>query len=330
MNAMVLREYGAPLVADERDIPVPGQGEALVRVAACGVCGTDLKGYKGVVTTIKPPRVLGHEVAGEVVSVGTDVASTLVGQRACIYLYRGCGVCTYCRTDRENMCINPGPRIGFERDGGFADYLLCAADNLIAIPDAVESDAAAILCDAAATAARAVARADLKRGQTVAILGVGGLGSFAVQLAKRAGAKVIAADISSERLQLARELGAEQSFDLRSASLPRGIDAAIDFAGVAQSAAAGFEALASDGILVVTGYDPDAVFPVPTQTLARTQRRIAGSRGSTRNDLKMVIELVASGELHAAIGDRFLLSAANEALTRVRDGAGIGRAVICF
>ncbi|HEY1726956.1 MAG TPA: alcohol dehydrogenase catalytic domain-containing protein [Candidatus Baltobacteraceae bacterium] len=329
MNAMVLRQFDAPLVAEGREIPIPGQGEALVRVAACGVCGTDLKGYKGVVATIKPPRVLGHEVAGEVVSVGGGVSGELVGQRACIYLYRGCGVCAYCQSDRENMCINPGPRIGFERDGGFADYLVCAADNLIAIPDGIESDAAAVLCDAAATAARAIARADLKAGQRVAILGVGGLGSFAVQLAKRAGARVIAADVKSERLNSARDLGAEETVDLRSASLPRGLDAAIDFAGVAQSATAGFEALAPDGILVVTGYDPGAIFPVQTQTLARTQRRVAGSRGSTRSDLRMVIDLVARGELRAAIGDHFTLSQANEALARVSAGAGVGRAVIC-
>ncbi len=327
---MVLRQFETPLVAEERKIPVPNAGEALVRVVACGVCGTDLKGYKGVVATIKPPRVLGHEVAGEVVAVGDGVSKTLVGERACIYLYRGCGVCTYCLSDRENMCINPGPRIGFERDGGFAEYLVCAGDNLITIPPGVESDAAAILCDAAATAARAVARAHVRPEQTVAILGVGGLGSFAVQLAKRAGAKVIAADISPERLSLARELGADEAFDMRSSSLPSGIDAAIDFAGVAQSATAGFEALAPDGILVVTGYDPDARFPISTQTLARSQRWIAGSRGSTRADLRMVIDLVASGELRAPIGDRFSLSAANEALTRVRDGAGVGRAVICF
>ncbi|MGH7715814.1 MAG: zinc-binding dehydrogenase, partial [Vulcanimicrobiaceae bacterium] len=145
-----------------------------------------------------------------------------------------------------------------------------------------------------------------------------------------AGATVIAADISPERLKLARELGAKETVDLRSSSLPKGLDAAIDFAGVVQSATAGFDALAPDGVLVVTGYDPDASFPVATQTLARSQRWIAGSRGSTRGDLRMVIGLVASGKLHAAIGDRFSLREANEALTRVRDGAGVGRAVICF
>jgi propanol-preferring alcohol dehydrogenase len=228
------------------------------------------------------------------------------------------------------MCINPGPRIGFERDGGFAEYVVCAADNVLDVPASIESAAAAILCDAAATAARATARAHLQAGQTVAILGVGGLGSFAVQLAALAGAKVIAADISPERLRLALELGAKEIVDLRSQSLPKGIDAAIDFAGVVQSANAGFEALAPDGVLVVTGYDPDAKFPVATQTLARSQRWIAGSRGSTRGDLRTVIDLVASGKLRAAIGDRFSLREANEALTRVRDGAGVGRAVICF
>lgn len=330
MKAMVLRTYSLPLVEEERAIPEPGRGEALLRVSACGVCGTDLKGYAGIVAAIRPPRVLGHEVAGEVIRAGDGVDMNVVGARACVYLYRGCGTCAYCTSDRENMCTAPGPRIGFERDGGFAEYVVCAADNLLPIPSNVTSDAAAILCDAAATAARAVARAHLRSGQSVAIIGIGGLGSFAVQLASLAGARVIAADVKAERLALARELGAQQTIDLRTQALPGSLDAVIDFAGVAQTASAGFDALAPDGILVVTGYDAAATFPIATQTLARSQRWIAGSRGSTRSDLRAVIDLVAAGKLRAVIGDRYPLRDVNDALSRVRSGDGVGRAVLTF
>ncbi len=328
MKAMVLREYAQPLVEEERAIPEPAAGEALVRVTACGVCGTDLKAYSGVVAAVKPPRVLGHEVAGEVMRVGPGVRADLVGSRACVYLYRGCGSCAYCRSDRENMCVAPGPRIGFERDGGFAEYVVCAADNLLPIPSHLGGEAAAILCDAAATAARAVARANVQPGQTVGIVGVGGLGSFAVQLARIAGAAVVGADVKPERLALARELGASQAIDLRTAPLPQGLDAVIDFAGVEASATAGFDALAPDGILVVTGYDPQAAFRIATQTLARSQRRIVGSRGSTRSDLRRVIELVAAGTLRAVVGDRYPIHDANAALARVKAGEGVGRAVL--
>ena len=328
MKAMVLREFAQPLVEEEREIPQPASGEALLRVNACGVCGTDLKAHSGVVAAVKPPRVLGHEVAGEVIRVGPNAKADLVGARACIYLYRGCGSCAYCRSDRENMCVAPGPRIGFERDGGFADYVVCAADNLLPIPANLTSEAAAILCDAAATAARAVARANVQSGQTVGVIGVGGLGSFAVQLAHLAGAKVVGADVKAERLSLARELGASQAIDLRSAALPADLDAVIDFAGVQASATAGFDALAPDGILVVTGYDPSASFPIATQTLARSQRRIAGSRGSTRTDLRTVIELVAAGTLRAVVGDRYDIRDANAAMSRVKAGEGVGRAVL--
>jgi propanol-preferring alcohol dehydrogenase len=328
MKAMVLREFAHPLVEEDREIPEPGAGEALLRVSACGVCGTDLKAHQGVVGAVRPPRVLGHEVAGEVIRVGPNAKADLVGARACVYLYRGCAVCAYCRSDRENMCIAPGPRIGFERDGGFAEYVVCAADNLLPIPASLACDAAAILCDAAATAARAVARAQLRAGQRVGIVGVGGLGSFAVQLAALAGAEVIAADVKPERLRLARELGARSGVDLRSAGLPSGLDAVIDFAGVQASATAGFNALAPDGILVVTGYDPEATFPIATQTLARSQRRVAGSRGSTRSDLRTVIDLVASGRLRAIVGDRYAIGDANDAMARVKAGEGFGRAVL--
>ena len=325
---MVLREFARPLVEEEREIPQPGPYESLLRVTACGVCGTDLKGYEGVVAAIRPPRVLGHEVAGEVVHVGPGADAQLVGTRACVYLYRGCGACTYCKTDRENMCASPGPRIGFERDGGFAEYVVCAADNLLPIPTGVENDAAAILCDAAATAARAVTRAHVVEGQRVAIIGVGGLGSFAVQLAALAGAHVVAVDVRPERLRAAQELGARQAVDLRTQSLPAGLDAVIDFAGLSQTASAGFDALSPDGILVVTGYDPAATFPISTQTLARSQRRIAGSRGSTRGDLRAVIDLLAQGRLRALIGNRYPLRDANVAMSRVKEGHGIGRAVL--
>lgn len=328
MKAMVLREFAQPLIEEERQIPEPGPGEALLRVAACGVCGTDLKASLGVVAAVKPPRVLGHEVAGEVIRVGPNSKAELVGARACVYLYRGCGSCAYCRSDRENMCVAPGPRIGFERDGGFAEYVLCAADNLLPIPGNLANEAAAILCDAAATAARAVARANVQSGQTVGVVGVGGLGSFAVQLAHLAGAKVVGADVKPERLRLARELGASQAVDLHSAALPQGLDAVIDFAGVQATATAGFDALAPDGILVVTGYDPSESFPIATQTLARSQRRIAGSRGSTRSDLRTVIDLVAAGKLRAVVGDRYGIQDANAAMTRVKAGEGVGRAVL--
>ena len=325
---MTLREFAQPLVPEQRAIPEPGLGEALLRVTACGVCGTDLKAHQGVVAAVRPPRVLGHEVAGEVVRVGSNTAAGLVGTRACAYLYRGCGSCAYCRSDRENMCIAPGPRIGFERDGGFAEYVVCAADNLLPIPNSLSSEAAAILCDAAATAARAVARAEVAANQQIAIIGIGGLGSFALQLAVLAGANVIAADVKPERLRLARDLGAARVVDLRTEALPSGLDAALDFAGVAATASAGFDALAPDGILVVTGYDPEAVFPVATQTLARSQRRIAGSRGSTRGDLRSVIELVAAGRVRAVIGDRYPIRDANVAMARVKAGEGVGRAVL--
>src|SRR5579872_2757072 len=119
MQAMVLRAFAHPLVLEERMIPEPAPDEVVVRVAACGVCGTDLKAQGGVVAAVRPPRVLGHEVAGHIVAVGERVTAVSVGTHVCIYLYRGCGRCGYCLSDRENMCTHPGARIGFERDGGF-------------------------------------------------------------------------------------------------------------------------------------------------------------------------------------------------------------------
>ena len=307
---MVMRQYETPLVAEKREIPVPGPGEALVRVAACGVCARTSKG-----TRESLPRS-NRRVFSDMKSPAKSSLSAMVIRQDA---RRTAGVhlsvsrlrdgCTYCTSDRENMCTNPGPRIGFERDGGFAEYVVCAADNVLTLPAGIESAAAAILCDAAATAARATARAHLRSGANRCDSGRRRT-RLVRSSARRPRRRECYRRGYQRRTARARpRAGLIEIVNLRSSSLPKGLDAAIDFAGVAQTATAGFEALASDGILIVTGYDPDASFPVATQTLARSQRWIAGSRGSTRGDLRMVIDLVANGKLRAAIGDRFSLSA---------------------
>ena len=134
MKAAILKEYGKPLVLDEIPKPRLRPNEVLVRVRACGVCGTDVKTRDGKKTGIRLPLVMGHEIAGEVAEAGSDVTGIRAGDRGVVHFYITCGECAFCRSNRETVCERPVGRFGFDVDGGFAEYLAAPARNFIPIP----------------------------------------------------------------------------------------------------------------------------------------------------------------------------------------------------
>ena len=146
----------------------------MLRVRAAGVCGTDLKLFRGKNPRLKLPLVLGHEFAGEVVALGPEVRQRQIGDRAVVYMYMNCGQCEPCLTGHENLCSNRRGFFGFDRDGGFAEYVVVPEANLVPVPDAVSFEEAAILGDAVATSWHAVrTQADLKPAQTLMVMGLG-------------------------------------------------------------------------------------------------------------------------------------------------------------
>jgi D-arabinose 1-dehydrogenase-like Zn-dependent alcohol dehydrogenase len=206
---MVLDRFGGPMTWRDVPDPKPGPREVLVGVRANALCATDLKISDGAVSSVTLPHILGHEAAGEVVEIGEGVEGLEPGTHVTVYPTLGCGVCEACRTGRENLCQR-APRTGFERDGGLSEYLLIPDRNAVRIDRAVPLEEAAILPDAVATAYHAlVHRAKVRVGETVVVVGVGGLGIHAVQVARLIGARVIAADLAPEKLQAAEKFGAE-------------------------------------------------------------------------------------------------------------------------
>ena len=193
MKSMVLEEFGAPLVLRDREAPVVGAGEVVLKVRACGVCQTDLKIISGKHPGARNvPLIPGHEVAGEIVEVGKGVDRGLIGKHAVVYNYLICGECEFCRAGRENLCTNIRGTVGFSRDGGFAEYISLPSQNCLLIDSHVAFEKAAIMTDAVVTPYHAlVSKAKTKAGDTVAIMGVGGLGVHAVQIAKKLGADLI-------------------------------------------------------------------------------------------------------------------------------------------
>jgi propanol-preferring alcohol dehydrogenase len=217
MKAAVVREFGQPLAIEELPVPVPGPGELLVEVAACGVCHTDLHAAEGdwpVKPT--PPFVPGHETAGRVVALGEGVTNYKIGDAVGIaWLHDACGTCEFCITGWETLCEQQR-NSGYSVDGGFAQYAIASAAYAGRLPDDVDfAEIAPIIC-AGVTTYKGIKETETQPGQWIVISGLGGLGHIAVQYAKAMGMRVVGLDVAKEKLDLARSLGAEAAFDARS------------------------------------------------------------------------------------------------------------------
>ena len=214
MKAVVLHEFGKPL--ELRDLPVPsiGPDEVLIKIKACGIDGTDLKLLNGFGYAPDLPFVIGHEPAGLIEQVGSNVSSWHPGDRVITYNFATCGKCSHCQAGRENLCQSMAGVLGVkDLPGGLAEFLKVPSKQIVRIPDSIAWHDAAVLSDAGITAYHAVKRSQIKTGQTVVIIGVGGVGAFVVQFAKLTGARVIAIEESSPKADRAERLGADVAFE---------------------------------------------------------------------------------------------------------------------
>ncbi|MCC6226806.1 MAG: alcohol dehydrogenase catalytic domain-containing protein [Microthrixaceae bacterium] len=304
MKALCYRGPGVIEPAEVPD-PTPGPGEVLVEVVAAGVCGTDhhlVAGELGVPEGSIP----GHETAGRVLALGADVAGWATGDGVVCYGQVVCGACPACGSGHENRCLRP-VGFGMARPGGFAEYVAVPATCLLPLPRGVDPAIGAIATDAIATpyhALTAVGR--LEPGEKVGIIGAGGLGLHAIALARLLGAKrIVAVDPSPAARDLALDVGADDVFDPSSHERPGGelrriidgADAVFEFVGRSQSVETGLEALAPGGRLVVVGVGHDRPRLPPVIRLVGMELAVAGSFGSTRDDIATVLGLVERGEL---------------------------------
>jgi D-arabinose 1-dehydrogenase-like Zn-dependent alcohol dehydrogenase len=337
MRAMELPAPGAPLRLVQREVPVPGPGEVRVRIQACGVCGSDLflqdggfflqadGGYRHDSFPIVP----GHEAAGIVDEIGTGVTGVELGTQVAIYYIDPDPAGAWSQRGKENL--DPAvERMGVDVDGAFAEFVVRPAATLIATPEQIDPVALAVLTDAVATPYHAlVTRAKLRAGETLVVLGVGGLGSNAVQLGRHLGARVIAISRSDAKLELARTLGADETIRagdgarrrLRELTGPDGPDVVIQCAG---SGALDQEAIAIAGrggrvLLVGVSREP---FEALAVDLIWRELSVLGCARFTAAEIRAVIELYLEGAIrvdHLVNGVR-PLEEANEALADLRAG----------
>jgi D-arabinose 1-dehydrogenase-like Zn-dependent alcohol dehydrogenase len=281
---------------------------------------------------------MGHEPAGEVVEIGSAVGNVQVGDQVAAHFYVTCGQCEFCRTDRDSLCPNFVGRLGFELDGGFADFLKVPASNLFPVSSSVPPEQVAVLGDCVATVWHAVRRrAEVKPGQDVVVMGTGGLGVHAIQVLRLSGARTIGVDIVPEKLDLARQLGADEVVDARQEDVPArildltqgaGVDAVLEFVGLPNLIEMDLSVLKRGGVLVLLGYVPGHPFPADSTDVVLTEKRIVGSRASSKQDLIDVIHLVERGSLKPVVTRRFSLPQVNEAMNLLAAGEILGRAVV--
>lgn len=338
MKALVLKESGGPLDLEDLPVPQPGPGEVLVRVRACGLGLTLVWNRKGRGdASDKLPRVIGHEIAGDVAQVGPDVAGFKPGDRVNVYYYLTCGNCRWCNQGRDDLCDNLAGYVGRQIDGGLAEYVKLPVRNLCHIPPEMGYVDAAVTADAIATPVHVLReRAQVKAPETVLVTGAGGgVGVHMVQMAKVLGARVIAVDISAEKLALAKEMGADELINSREVGFDkearrmtkgRGVDVVVEMVGLTETLEASLGSLGKGGRLVFVGsYDNDAILPLNPRSLSG-ELVLTGSRYCTRQQLAEAVELVAQGRIRPAVTRVCQLEEADEVLRSIERMELAGRA----
>lgn len=339
MKAAIFRGSGQPLTIEEVPRPEAKPGEIVVRVAACGLCHTDLHYLDhGVPTFKKPPIVLGHEAAGTVASVGAGVTEFKESQAVLIPAVITCGACSMCGTGRGNICEKMR-MLGNHIDGAFAEFVSVPAKDILPLPPGLDPVEVSIVADAVTTAYHAVVnRAQVRPGDRVAIFGCGGVGLSAVQFAAIAGAHVIAVDLDEKKLALARELGAAEALNGKAEgdvakSIRKktggGVDRSMECIGNPVTIGLAHGCLRPGGRLCIVGYCDKPVEFAASKVMFFEQE-VVGSLGCRPADFPRVLELVRTGRFRLAplVTARRPLADIMVAVDDLRAGRGIRTVII--
>jgi propanol-preferring alcohol dehydrogenase len=336
MRAVVMKDGGLAL----QELPAPArEGWAVVDVKAAGVCGSELHFLEGMIPAPFADFVLGHEIAGVVVSApgGAPVA---VGDRVAVYNFVGCGRCHWCRTGHESVCTDPQGQLGWTANGGYAEQVAAPPQNLVELPGSVSFETAAVLACSGMTAVHAARIAGVELGQTAVVDGVGGVGLMVIQVLAAAGLRVLAVADAESKAGLALESGAAdvivldggEGYDdlperVRALNGGAGADHYFELVGTEATMRAGIRSLGRRGTCVLIGYTEDDLRIHPID-LILSEARIVSSVAGSRHDLEAAIALAAEGKLSVAIDTRYPLDEVDTALERLRARQVRGRNVL--
>lgn len=324
MKAIQLVSLGQPLQSRDVPTPSPGPSEVLVRIAAAGICHSDVHYWQGRASVAPLPHTLGHEIAGTVEVVGDGVRTHKPGDRVALHYLVTCGQCTYCRSSSEQFC-EAGLMLGKDSPGGYAEYIVVPACNAVRVPDAVPLEQAAVSMCSSATVFHALRKSRLTSGETVAVFGVGGLGMSAIQLARAFGAiDVYAVDIAAERLALAEHLGAiainasaiDPVDEIRHRT-DRGVDVSLGLIGHVDALRQAVQVLRPYGRSVVVGI-ADRTLELDTyRELLAKEAELIGCSDHLLEELPTVLRYVETGALNLGPVITQSVSLEAEAVNRV-------------
>jgi len=340
MRALVLEAAKTPFRLTTMPDPVAAPGEAVARVMACG-SGLTIQHVKAGRQQIPFPRVIGHEIAGEIVEVGAGVTGLAVGDPVTVHFYLFCGHCRHCLAGLEPLCENLQGQVGKACDGGYAEYLKLPARNFVRLPEGLDYKAhpaeAAVIADALATPYKVLRRGRVRAGDFVAVFGAGGgVGIHQVMMAKWAGARVIAVDIARDKLGACRAAGAEHVVDGAEANLVealidltggRGLDVAIDYVSSGATLDSAARALGARGRLVTLG-GTGLNSQIALDALRQAEKELLSSRYVSRAEIIETLEIVARGEVWPLVTEIRPMEEAEELHELVEAAKVTGRAAL--
>lgn len=304
MKAVQILKIDAPLEDREIERPAPKTGEVLVRVSAAGICHSDAHYRSGTSPVGRLPMTPGHEVAGIVEEVGSRTEDHLLGRRVCLHYLVTCGLCSFCLAGQEQFCRS-GQMIGKHRDGGYAEFVRVPVRNAVAVPGGVSDLHAAIMMCSTATSYHALHQARLVPGETVAVVGCGGLGMSAILLARIMGAgRIFAVDVDTRKLEIARDLGAEAIDGLnqpaeaiRELTSGRGVDTAVELIGKKETFELAVQVLSPKGRAALAGISTDRISVQPYPDLINREAEVIGVSDHLLSELEVILGWAAQGKL---------------------------------
>lgn len=341
MKAAIFYGPNQTLKVEDIDMPKIKSNEILVKIAACGVCSTDLHYIDhGVPTFKKPPMILGHEPSGIVEEVGAEVKNFKPGDRVLIPPVFSCGYCPNCRLGRENICFNM-IMLGNHIDGAFAEYTKVPAKDCQHLPQELPLEESSIIADAISTPYHAVKnRAQVRPGDSVVVFGCGGVGINVIQVAAASGASVIAVDLIDKKLEMAKKLGAQQTINASGkedkalvkeirAITGGGADIAIEAIGNPKTIELASSSVKAGGLHCQVGYTHHTV-PMNAARLMFREIEIKGSLGCRPVDYPKIIEMVKMGkiQLKPVVTHKFKLDDINQAFDLLRKGESLRSIII--
>jgi D-arabinose 1-dehydrogenase-like Zn-dependent alcohol dehydrogenase len=305
MRAVQLTQIGTALVDADIRIPDVGSSDVLIRIAAAGICHSDAHYRAGISKIDRLPLILGHEIAGRVEKVGSDLKHVSAGDRVCVHYLVRCGSCEFCVRGLEQFCRS-GQMIGKHRDGGYAEFIKVPGANAFPLPDEIPFEIGAIMMCSSATALHALNKARFKAGESIAIFGFGGLGFSALQLARAFNCRdAYVVEINPAKLALAASMGAiaidaraaDPIEQIKEATSGKGVDVALELIGSAKTMRQAVRCLGPLGRAALVGLTAEMMSILPYTELINKEAEIIGVSDHLATELPALIDFARSGKL---------------------------------